>query len=78
MPPHLLTEYAALIPIDADTELSRLIAGKSHFVVIDPFKWGGVLPERRARIEAMLQADYRQVASFPYVYGPLLLYRLRD
>lgn len=78
MPPHLLSAFSAIIPGNADSEISRLIATRPRYVVIDPEKWSSAVPQRRARIEAMLASEYRQIASFPFWYGPVLLYKSTD
>lgn len=74
-PPHLVTRYNAVAPMNPLAEVRRVLAARPRYLAIDPDRVEDILPEFSSEIFAALIRYYRPVdVRLPGV----ALYKLRD
>jgi hypothetical protein len=77
-PAQLSGRFFRTLPVDADTELARVLDSAPAAIIIDRGWLHTLRPEAIARVEETIAARYDLAASIAEQRGPVEIWRRRD
>jgi hypothetical protein len=77
-PVHLTGSFGSLAGVDTDAEVSRILAARPRFIVLDRSEWFSMRASAMAMLTEALEEHYELAATFIEERGVVELYRLLD